>query len=544
MMIINASDWEQKIDVISDHVQYYVTYYLKNINFDLASKTETWRTRPGAFAGVWVNQANNTVLLVRDHFGLQPLYYWFEAGKLIFSENIPDILRYLDKLPALHGDQIQTLFSQFQCYRDETFYQGIYRVEPGCILQINFDGSKIRTPFWVLDPNIDALHYQNESEYAEHFAELLTQSIRFNTQDTPLIAAEFSGGIDSTAICAAAYQQGLRVPLFMHESPEGSYGANYDRSYENAFIDRFAVTEFYRINAEKFDVIQSLQHYAKQFAGACPYIFPILANNIHQAVKERGYRVLLSGFGGDQGVSGHAFNRVYLPELLQKHAYQEAWHELRAEYLFKNQMPPTTLRGLITLLKLSCPIIYHSMQTCSRFKQGFLRYWDDSMPAANKIYSDFYYNNLREFEKNLLQGRESHEIRMRIEYCSILAKQLGFEYRYPLLYPPLVDFYFRVPAKYKRKNGVGRYLMRQYLNQYFPNGIFDNNQKSAGIHIMPATRAKCEALASSGALEAHFHDLPFQHYLNQPADQWVSLIKQMYAYMFKYFWSNTTIAKY
>ena len=87
-----------------------------------------------------------------------------------------------------------------------------------------------------------------------------------------------------------------------------------------------------------------------------------------------------------------------------------------------------------------------------------------------------------------LQGSRSHHIRMRIEYSALVAKKMGFQYAYPLLYPPLVEFCFQLPSEYIFRNGQRRYLMKQFYQQILPtaNAIPD---KFTG-QIMPATIQK------------------------------------------------------
>ena len=529
----NASRWYQQTDAMAGIAYYSPFDHSQLIPFQSASKPKTWCHHQGTFAGVWINLQTDEIVMVRDHFGLQPLYYYYQSGQFIFADNIPDILKQLPKTPDLNTDQLVELFSGYQFYNDETFYKGIYRAEPGHIIHIKSDGSIHKQSFWALDKTADSIIYKNDHEYLEHFSELMNQSIQFNTQDKNAIAAEFSGGLDSTAVCAAVYQQGLHIPLLMHEAPIGSINEDYDKSGEGAFIKKFNPHTVHRINADSFDLIPLMQQQAELFAGACPYIFTLLANNVHQVVVDQGYKVLLSGFGGDQGVSGHAFNRAYLPELLRQRKYRQAMNELIAEFNFKNQAPPNAIRRVMQLLKFSNPVAYRCMQQFENIEQAIKHFLRRTSSEKSPLAKPPYYLHLREFEWDHLQGPRSHEIRMRIEYSAIWAKQLGFQYRYPLLYPPLIEFYFRLPSSQKRRDGVGRYIMRRYLDQYFPEGEFSRNQKTQGLHIMPATRDKCEKLRDSGFLAGYFKELPFQKYLKLAPNDWSMLMNQMYAYMFK-----------
>jgi len=529
----HQNNFKQHCSAELSRIQFMVG--LGTIDFECALQPATWHHRYDPFAGVWIDQQTHEIIMVRDHLGQQPLYYYYQSGQFIFADNIPEILKQLPKTPDFNTDQLIELFSGHQFYRDETFYKNIYRVEPGTITKIKADGSVHKTPFWRLDLQAESIHYKNEADYLEHFSELMRESVRVNTQGQTAIAAEFSGGLDSTAVCVTAYELGLRVPLLMHEAPRGCINEDYDKSGEDVFIKKYNPHVLHRVNADDFDLVSLMQQQAQWFAGSCPYVFTLLMNNVHQAAINQGYKILLSGFGGDQGVSGHAFNRIFLPELLRQKKYRQAMHELMAEHRVNHKMSPRLMRRLIQLMKLSHPVAFRYLQKVEDIEQAIKHFIKRTKDERSSLAKPVYYRSIREYECDYLQGSRSHEIRLRIESSAVVGKQLGFAYRYPLLYPPLLDYYCRFPLSQKRRDGVGRLLMRRYLDQYFPAGEFSRNQKTQGLHIMPATRDKCEELRDAGHLNDVFKELPFQHYINLARNDWSLLMNQMYAYMFKCF---------
>ena len=120
-----------------------------------------------------------------------------------------------------------------------------------------------------------------------------------------------------------------------------------------------------------------------------------------------------------------------------------------------------------------------------------------------------YYQSMREAQWDFLQGPNSHEIRMRIEYSSIVSKQLGFEYRYPLLYPKLLEFFLSIPPTQKRQQNQGRYLIRQYLSQYLPDNLFDSYKKREGLGITPSIFEQFKQAYDQGQYKDAFKDLPY-----------------------------------
>ncbi len=148
------------------------------------------------------------------------------------------------------------------------------------------------------------------------------------------------------------------------------------------------------------------EQYAAWFAGPSPYIFEVFAHNVHQAVSEKGHPILLSGFGGDQGGRGHIPIRFILPDLLKKKALDSAWRELS---------PQKASRRLLRLIQYSHPALNRVIQNIQSMRK------DNYIHPYQKVYC----KTLREAEWNFLQGPFSHEIRMRIEYSSIVSKKNG-----------------------------------------------------------------------------------------------------------------------
>ncbi len=140
--------------------------------------------------------------------------------------------------------------------------------------------------------------------------------------------------------------------------------------------------------------------------------------------------------------------------------------------------------------------------------------------------------SIRKREWHHLQGPRAHEMYMRVEYSAVIAQAMGFEYRYPLLYPPLVEFCFGLPALQKRQNGLGRYLIRQYLADLVPPSVYLKNQKIGGI--LPATMQKCYDDLAAGKFDPYFADLPLAKRLPccTPHSQLKNLLT---AYMLKYY---------
>jgi len=226
------------------------------------------------------------------------------------------------------------------------------------------------------------------------------------------------------------------------------------------------------------------------FLNTAPYLFFMFANPLHRAVSAGKHPVLLSGFGGDQCVSCQLSPNFFMPELLHQGAYGQAWREL------------SQTRGIKKALRYAAyshPALYALQLKMKKLQR------------QTHPYERIYYKSAREAQWSLLQGPDSYEVRMRIEYSSLVSKKMGFEYRYPLLYPKLVEFMLSLPTEVNRRDGRGRYLIRQYLSQHSPSALFNNYRKQEGLGIVPATFDKFKQNYQQGHYQAAFNDLPYAH---------------------------------
>ncbi len=507
MLIVNASDFH----VAPAHQDCVIYSASPQDVVPIASWCDAlnpahWQTRYHPFSQVMVNAVTGEFLLVRDQLGLRPLYYWHQANaltsdKLIFGDTIPDILRHLSSTPALVDSEIINLFADVNRYSDDTLYEGIKRVEPGHMMHGTARGHLTKRVFWQLEPEGATLHYQDKGDYLAHFTVLMNESIAIATTGAHKIAAEFSAGMDSTAVYCACVARGLNPTLFMNAATPNSESAQtYNTHYEKALIEHHQLHAIQRIQATDFDPIRIFKEYAAWFAGPSPYIFEMFANPLHKAVALQGHTLLLSGFGGDQGVSHPIPTRFILPDLLANRAYKQAWRELAAPKTVRGSKMHA-IRRLLQLTQYAHPLLHQLIQGALDLKQ--------KGPVSKHPYHRLCFKTLRDAEWSFLQGPYSHEIRMRIEYSSIVTKKLGFEYRYPLLYPKLLEFFLSIPTTQKRYEGAGRFLLRRYLAQQLPTALFDTYQKKEGLSILPATMDYFKPRFFADAYNDEFSALPY-----------------------------------
>lgn len=496
---INASNWHKEI------WQHYVVYgsdhlFINFLKQELAQMPESnplkikFSSYYKPFACLIINTLNNEYFLARDHFGMEAFYYSIiskDQHQLCFGSSLPDILKHM-KNPTQNIQEVTKIMLDLCTssaeYSDQTLYQHVFRVTPGEIISIQLAHKpKIQHhPYWILKPGTSRIQYACDADYDAHFALLLQEALAVSCEQAPTkTALEFSGGIDSSVLLTALHAQKKTAQLFMHvgeNTEERHYGDKLLQEIKSDYPIHY-------VDADNFDIVTVLNQCKLWFAGGAPYIFFMFANNVHQAIKQQGCQVLLSGFGGDECASSHASLHTYGAET----GYKAIWKELK----LINKNESIIRRGLKTLA-LSQPQLLLALQLIksSVTQQDYKK--------TSKIYKPYHSFQEREYDK--LQGPLSYHVRMRIEYSATVARNMGFTYQYPLLYPPLVEFCFSLPNNQKRRQGQNRLLMRRYLANHIPSGLY-NTQKKCG-DILPGTLPKCLNLYAQGQLTSLLRDLP------------------------------------
>lgn len=525
MRILNASGFTER--VLDSGLKIYGSPVVGHSDDELeltdiasARKASTWRARYRPFAFVIVDLQSRETVLVRDHLGVAPLYYaWTAKHELIFGETIPDILRGLGTAPKLERRELRKLFYDAAEYSDETLYRGIRRVEPGTLIYIPPRGALVKEAYWQLRPDGPTLQYADERDYLLRFTELLHRAVERSVAGHSNLAAEFSAGLDSSAVYCAAHALGHRPKLYMNGIGEDAVAQEkYQVGYEESFLAHFGIKDLIRISPEGFEPLAVFDELAGWFAGPPTYIFPMFALPLHRAVAAGKHSILLSGFGGDQGVSGNIPKRFILPELIRDLGYRGVWPHLDAS---------TPLRKTWECARYSHPLLYRggiAIQNLKRRRRG-------ERPVTHAIYTELF-PTVRMAEWAFLQGPFSREIRMRIETSSVVSRKLGFQFRYPLLDPELLEFFLRVPHTQKRQDGIGRALIRRYLAAQLGVEIFGQYKKHEGLGIFTGTLNHFRKRYAEGKYQDKFKKLPYERRLRSHTPHF-ELTNRIKAYMLK-----------
>ncbi len=171
----------------------------------LVKAYETWgKQMPdhlyGMFAFALWDTEQEELYCVRDQFGTKPFYYYQTAdGKLLYGTMIRDILDKEGFVKELNVDMLQIYMTLTYVAGEDTFFQGIKKLMPGCYLTFK-DGKLDIVRYWK--PEFHPDETKTLEDWADEIHTTLQQMMREVKTADETAESFLSGGVDSSYVLA------------------------------------------------------------------------------------------------------------------------------------------------------------------------------------------------------------------------------------------------------------------------------------------------------------------------------------------------------
>jgi asparagine synthase (glutamine-hydrolysing) len=256
----------------------------------------------GEFALVLWDGRNDMLWAVRDRFGIKPLYYTTHRGTLYLASEIKALLA--AGVPARWDRAAFFQGSHFLgTPPDCTLFEGIYAVPPGHYLLAS--GAHVRLiRYWDFDypAVVEARPACPDAEYAERFRHALDEAVRLRLRADVPVGCYLSGGLDSCAVLGLAARH--------RAEPIQAFTLTFDRaSYDEGDIARemaaHARADFQPIPIRQSDLADRFADAICQAETLCFNAHGIAKYLLSRAVRDAGYKVVLTGEGSDEILAGY-----------------------------------------------------------------------------------------------------------------------------------------------------------------------------------------------------------------------------------------------
>ncbi len=167
--------------------------------------SEVVRQLRGMFAVAIWDGHQQALHLIRDHFGIKPLYYAVNDRELVFASEIRSLLASQLIHPTIHWQALWDYFT-FQYVPDpSTMFEGIFRLPPAHYLTYR-RGQVSLSRYWQLtfepEPRLSL------AEATVTIQDVLRESVKLHRVSDVPVGAYLSAGIDSSVVVALLAEQG------------------------------------------------------------------------------------------------------------------------------------------------------------------------------------------------------------------------------------------------------------------------------------------------------------------------------------------------
>lgn len=157
----------------------------------------------GMFAFALADVDRRTLYLVRDHFGIKPLYYSKTSEGFAFGSSAQSVAMHPAVDRSLNPAAIRDYLQFRYVPGGRHFFAGVETLPPATILECDFDGGVSLTEFWT--PRRRRPEARTDVEaWVDETTERLDDSLRIQLRADVPVGLFLSGGVDSSTIATFA----------------------------------------------------------------------------------------------------------------------------------------------------------------------------------------------------------------------------------------------------------------------------------------------------------------------------------------------------
>jgi asparagine synthase (glutamine-hydrolysing) len=421
----------------------------------------------GQFAFALYDRTNDCLILARDHFGINPLFYTIVDGLFIFASEMKAILEHPSVLREVDLTGLDQVFSFPGLVSPRTMVRGINSLKSGHSVVVR--NSRVRVEeYWDLDyPKAGEISYdKQESYYMDQLEELLFRSIKLRLQSDVPVGFYLSGGLDSSLIAAAIgkVSNGNRRHSF---SVGFTDKAICEREFQRQ-VARQVNSAHHEIMFDESEVIDRLS--SMIFHCECPVkeTYNTCSMALSEAARRAGIKVVLTGEGADEWFAGYVGYRF---DSLRARQTKKANAELNGEGAMREQVwgdKNIVYEVNLTSLQQQNTELY-SHQVNDRFQQ--FHCLNNELVRKDRLIG-----------RHIIHQRSYLDFKLRLtdhllsDHGDRMALANSVEARYPFLDKDLVEFAKTIPPDLKLRGFTEKYILKRIAERFIPKNVVDREK--------------------------------------------------------------------
>lgn len=265
---------------------------------------ESFSMLKGMFAIVLLDKARGQLNIVRDSIGIKPLYITENDDGLFGCSEIKGLRKLANAKFDIDPDNVYEFFNNGFLYEPATGFKGVEKLMPGELLSVDLSTGKFEHK-----KLISILDYSSNSSLESKIENsVLDQSVA----DVPL-GVFFSGGADSSILAGYSGDSDLFFAEYATD-PSSDIDKRYSKLIAEHLGKKMVTHQFDDNKLGVDELIEQIKFVAANTEELISDYTFWSTYQLSQAARNKGYKVMLSGMGGDEAFAGYPRYHV-----LQKH---------------------------------------------------------------------------------------------------------------------------------------------------------------------------------------------------------------------------------
>lgn len=432
------------------------------------------------FHGMWAFAIYDTqqqeIFLARDRFGIKPLYYWLSPNQsFCFASEIKQFT-VLPGWKAILNRQraFDYLLYNVTDHTEETMFTGVLHIPAGCYFKSGINtitaaaNGKVATTKWY-HPSYKGFAGSFDAA-VNRFRQLFCTSVKEHMVADVPVGFALSGGLDSSSLVCAADKMIKEEKRTQSQKTFSFFSAGH-RYDERKWIDEVnshTNTEPHYIteNGERvFTMAESLIWHHDEPNQSQSELATCL---VYKAAKENDIKVLISGMGADEYISGYeAFKTFRFVQLFKRGKLKKLRGEMTGD---PNWNGGGLLKSCIRLSYFLVPGIvtrYLGRRT-KAYKNLKQLISVQKLQAKEKHPFDYIpYNNSSIF--NIAHKQVMHfPLQKYLRFEDRMSMLNSVEARVPFLDHQLVEFTTQLPVEYLDGKGESKKILKHGMQDILP----------------------------------------------------------------------------
>ncbi|TVP86833.1 MAG: asparagine synthase (glutamine-hydrolyzing) [Thioalkalivibrio sp.] len=470
----------------------------------------------GEFGIALYDREHDRLVLIRDRFGVKPMYFTEANGTFVFGSELkvlfahPDVPRRFSDA-GLYHQLMQTTVP------GATAFEGVHQVKPGHMVIVERAHGKLKIreeKYWDMDFPLASERAEHKAEDEEYWIEgvrsHLMEAVQLRLEADVPVACYLSGGIDSCitlGLAAATQQSPVKAFTIGFDDVEYDETAIAREMAESVGADQDVMT----LQADHLydNFVETLWHAERTIYNTLGVAKLLMSRHVNKA----GYKVVVTGEGSDELFAGYpAFRRdLFLHGLdTLPEADRASWQQLLSEsnklvtgaMLAQDELDDPALTGLVgftpSCLQPWLATAVHVPGLLAPERRERMEGYEPGTAIADALDGD------------MLEGRHPLDKAQYVWIKTMLEGQIltwggdrvdmanSMEARPPFLDHHLAEFAAQIPPTMRIKGRTEKYVLREAMKGVLPRVLYEREKfafMAPPAHTDPKKWAAMKALA-------------------------------------------------